>query len=109
LYLSLAAIFVSQASGQQLSFGRQLTVMLALMLASKGVAGVSRGAIVVLLGMAPALGLPTGPIFVLFGIDALMDMGRTAVNVIGNCLAAAVMAKWERVDVAPVPAEAQTF
>lgn len=104
LYLSLAAIFVAQASGQQLSFGRQLTVMLALILASKGVAGVSRGAIVVLLGMAPALGLPTGPIFVLFGIDALMDMGRTAVNVVGNCLAAAVMARWEGADLARIPA-----
>ena len=97
LYLSLGAIFVAQASGQHLSFGRQLTVMLALMLASKGVAGVSRGAIVVLLGMAPALGLPAAPIFLLFGIDALMDMGRTAVNVIGNCLAAAVMARCEGV------------
>ena len=106
LYLSLAAIFVAQASGQQLSLGRQLTVMLALMLASKGVAGVSRGAIVVLLGMAPALGLPTGPVFVLFGIDALMDMGRTAVNVIGNCLAAAVMARWEGMDVRKAPADA---
>jgi proton glutamate symport protein len=106
LYLSLAAIFVAQASGQELGLGRQLTVMLALMLASKGVAGVSRGAIVVLLGMAPALGLPTGPIFVLLGIDALMDMGRTAVNVIGNCLAAAVMARWEGVNVESVPADA---
>lgn len=102
LYLSLAAIFVAQADGQRLGLGRQLTIMLALMLASKGVAGVSRGAIVVLLGMAPALGLPAGPVFVLFGIDALMDMGRTAVNVIGNCLAAAVMAKWERVGVEEV-------
>jgi proton glutamate symport protein len=95
LYLSLAAIFVAQASGLKLSLGRQLVIMLALMLASKGVAGVSRGAIVVLLGMAPALGLPTEPIFVLFGIDQLMDMARTSVNVIGNCLAAAVIARWE--------------
>jgi proton glutamate symport protein len=106
LYLSLAAIFVAQADGQRLGLARQLTIMLALMLASKGVAGVSRGAIVVLLGMAPALGLPAGPVFVLFGIDALMDMGRTVVNVIGNCLAAAVMAKWERVDVDQVRADA---
>lgn len=105
LYLSLAAIFVAQADGQRLGFGRQLTIMLALMLASKGVAGVSRGAIIVLLGMAPALGLPTGPVFVLFGIDALMDMGRTAVNVIGNCLAAAVMAKWEGAEVERAPME----
>ena len=95
LYLSLAAIFAAQAGGRSLGFGQQLIIMLALMLASKGVAGVSRGAIVVLLGMAPALGLPPGPVFVLFGIDPLMDMARTAVNVIGNCLAAAVMARWE--------------
>jgi Na+/H+-dicarboxylate symporter len=95
LYLSLAAIFAAQAGGQHLGLGQELAIMLALMLASKGVAGVSRGAIVVLLGMAPALGLPLGPVFVLFGIDPLMDMARTGVNVIGNCLAAAVMARWE--------------
>lgn len=95
LYLSLAAIFAAQAGGRQPGLGQELVIMLALMLASKGVAGVSRGAIVVLLGMAPALGLPAGPVFVLFGIDPLMDMARTAVNVIGNCLAAAVMARWE--------------
>ena len=95
LYLSLAAIFVAQSSGQHLGLGQELVVMLALMLASKGVAGVSRGSFVVLLGMAPALGLPTAPLFLLFGIDPLLDMGRTAVNVIGNCQAAAVLARWE--------------
>lgn len=95
LYLALASIFVAQAGGLHLELGRQMLIMLALMLASKGVAGVSRGAIVVLLGMAPALGLPAAPVFVLLGIDPLMDMGRTAVNVVGNCLAAAVIARWE--------------
>ena len=95
LYLSMAAIFVAQADGQRLGLGRQLMIMLALMLASKGVAGVSRGSFVVLLGMAPALGLPAAPLFLLFGIDPLLDMGRTAVNVIGNCQAAAVLARWE--------------
>ena len=95
LYLSLAAIFVAQASAQHLGIGRELVIMLALMLASKGVAGVSRGSFVVLLGMAPALGLPTAPLFLLFGIDPLLDMGRTAVNIIGNCQAAAVLARWE--------------
>jgi proton glutamate symport protein len=95
LYLSLSAIFVAQASGQHVGLGQELVIMLALMLASKGVAGVSRGSFVVLLGMAPALGLPTAPLFLLFGIDPLLDMGRTAVNVIGNCQAAAVLAKWE--------------
>ena len=96
LYLALASIFVAQAGGLHLGLGQQMLIMLALMLASKGVAGVSRGAIVVLLGMAPALGLPAAPVFVLLGIDPLMDMGRTAVNVVGNCLAAAVVARWER-------------
>jgi Na+/H+-dicarboxylate symporter len=102
LYLALAAIFVAQAGGLELGLGRQMLIMLALMLASKGVAGVSRGAIVVLLGMAPALGLPAAPVFMLLGIDPLMDMGRTAVNVIGNCLAAVVIARWERIPMEPV-------
>jgi proton glutamate symport protein len=102
LYLALASIFVAQAGGLHLGFGQQMLIMLALMLASKGVAGVSRGAIVVLLGMAPALGLPAAPVFVLLGIDPLMDMGRTAVNVVGNCLAAAVVARWERSPLKPV-------
>jgi len=95
LYLSLAAIFVAQASGLHLSFGRQLYIMLVLMLTSKGVAGVSRAAIVILLATAGTVGLPTEPIFILLGIDQLMDMGRTAVNVIGNCLATVVVARWE--------------
>jgi len=95
LYLSLAAVFVAQASGLHLSFGRQLYIMLVLMLTSKGVAGVSRAAIVVLLATAATVGLPSEPIFILLGIDQFMDMGRTAVNVIGNCLATAVIAKWE--------------
>jgi proton glutamate symport protein len=95
LYLSLASIFIAQASGLHLSFGRQLYVMLVLMLTSKGVAGVSRAAIVILLATAPAVGLPTEPIFILLGIDQFMDMGRTAINVIGNCLATVVIARWE--------------
>lgn len=95
LYLSLAAMFVAQASGIHLSFGRQLYIMLVLMLTSKGVAGVSRAAIVILLATAATVGLPSEPIFILLGIDQFMDMGRTAVNVIGNCLATAVIARWE--------------
>ena len=95
LYLSLAAVFIAQASGLHLSFGRQLYIMLVLMLTSKGVAGVSRASIVILLASAGTLGLPVEPIFILLGIDQLMDMGRTAVNVVGNCLATAVIARWE--------------
>ena len=109
LYLSLAAIFIAQASGLHLSFGHQLYIMLVLMLTSKGVAGVSRAAIVVLLATAPAVGLPTEPIFLLLGIDQFMDMGRTAVNVIGNCLATAVVARWEgEFESRAAPASAQS-
>lgn len=95
LYLSLAAIFVAQAAGVHLSLGQQLLLMLTLMLTSKGVAGVSRAALVILLGTAGSFGLPTEPIFILLGIDQLMDMARTAVNVLGNCLATVVIARWE--------------
>jgi Na+/H+-dicarboxylate symporter len=95
LYLSLAAVFVAQASGLPLSVGHQLYIMLVLMLTSKGVAGVSRAGIVILLATAATVGLPTEPIFILLGIDQFMDMGRTAVNVIGNCLATVVIARWE--------------
>ena len=95
LYLSLATIFVAQCAGIDLSNERQLVIVFTLMLTSKGVAGVSRAALVILLGTAASFGLPTWPIFIILGIDGLMDMGRTAVNVVGNCLATAVVARWE--------------
>jgi proton glutamate symport protein len=95
LYLSLAAIFVAQAGGIHLSLGQQLVMMLTLMLTSKGVAGVSRAAIVILMATVGQFGLPSEPVFILLGIDQLMDMARTAVNVVGNCLATVVIARWE--------------
>jgi proton glutamate symport protein len=95
LYLSVAAIFVAQVAGIHLSLGQQLVLMFTLMLTSKGVAGVSRAALVILLATASSAGLPTEPVFLLLGVDQLLDMGRTAVNVLGNCLATVVMAKWE--------------
>ena len=95
LYLSVGVIFVAQVAGIHLSLGQQLMIMLTLMLTSKGIAGVSRGSLVVLMATAASLGLPSGPLFLLLGVDPLLDMGRTAVNVLGNCLAAVVMAKWE--------------
>jgi proton glutamate symport protein len=95
LYLSLAAIFVAQAAGMHLTIGQQLVIMLMLMLTSKGVAGVSRAAIIILLGASDQFGLPKEPILLLLGVDQFMDMGRTAVNVIGNCLSSAVVARWE--------------
>ncbi|WP_256012894.1 dicarboxylate/amino acid:cation symporter [Desertivirga xinjiangensis] len=95
LYLSMAAVFVAQAAGVPLSFGQQLLIVFTLMLTSKGVAGVPRASLVILLGTAASFGLPSWPIFIILGIDELMDMARTTVNVIGNCLATVVIAKWE--------------
>jgi proton glutamate symport protein len=95
LYLSLASIFVAQSAGMHPGFGQQVFMMLTLMLTSKGVAGVPRAALVILLATASSFHLPMEPILVLLGVDALMDMGRTSVNVIGNCLASAVVARWE--------------
>lgn len=95
LYLSLASIFVAQVAGIHLTLGQQLLMMFTLMLTSKGVAGVSRAALVILLGTVGSFGLPVEPVFILLGIDQLMDMGRTAVNVLGNCLATVIVARWE--------------
>lgn len=95
LYLALAAIFVAQAAGMDLSIGHQLVIVFTLMLTSKGVAGVPRASLVILLGTAASFNLPVWPIFIILGIDELMDMARTSVNVLGNCLATVVIAKWE--------------
>jgi proton glutamate symport protein len=95
LYLAVASIFVAQAAGIHLSIGQQVLMMTTLVLTSKGVAGVPRATLVVLLATASTFHLPVEPIFVILGIDALMDMARTMVNVVGNCLASAVVAKWE--------------
>jgi proton glutamate symport protein len=95
LYLSLASVFVAQAAGIHLSIGEQLLMGVTLMLTSKGVAGVPRASLVILLGTAASFGLPLWPIMAILGIDELMDMARTSVNVTGNCLATVVIAKWE--------------
>ncbi len=97
LYLSLASVFVAQLAGVQMTIGQQLVMMLTLMLASKGVAGIPRGALVVLAATLTQFGLPLEGAAILLGIDQIMDMGRTAVNVMGNCMAAAVVARWEGV------------
>jgi Na+/H+-dicarboxylate symporter len=95
LYLALASIFVAQAAGIHLTFGHQIAIVFTLMLTSKGVAGVPRATLVILLGTAASFGLPEWPILAIIGIDELMDMARTSVNVIGNCLATVVVARWE--------------
>src|SRR3989442_9111518 len=120
LYLAMASVFVAQAAeattGQHMGFGRQLVMMLTLMITSKGVAGVPRAALVILLATLNSF-LPSGlgpiGVAVIFGVDELMDMGRTSVNVLGNCLATVVVARWEgefddkRAHVFGTPAEAQ--
>jgi proton glutamate symport protein len=95
LYLAVASIFVVQAAGMHFSLGRQLLMMVTLMLTSKGLAGIPRATLVVLLATAASFGLPSEPIFVLLGVDALADMARTTLNVVGNCLACVIVAKWE--------------
>jgi proton glutamate symport protein len=97
LYLSLASVFVAQAAGVEMSLGQQILMMLTLMLTSKGVAGVPRAALVILAGTLSSFHLPMEGVAVLLGIDAVMDMARTSVNVLGNCLASAVVARWEGV------------
>ena len=97
LYLSLASVFVAQTAGVQMTIGQQLIMMLTLMLTSKGVAGVPRASLVVLAATLSQFSLPLEGAAILLGIDQIMDMGRTAVNVMGNCIAAAVVARWEGV------------
>ena len=97
VYLTLAAIFVAQAAGMHLPLKEQIGIVLMLMLASKGISGVPRATLMVLMAAASSLHLPSEPIFVILGIDAVMDMGRTTANVVGNCLASVVVAKWEGV------------
>ena len=97
LYLSLASVFVAQLAGVPMTFGQQLVMMLTLMLTSKGVAGVPRAALVVLTATLTQFGLPLEGAAILLGIDQIMDMGRTAVNVMGNCISTAVVARWEGV------------
>jgi proton glutamate symport protein len=98
LYLSLAAMFVAQAAGVHVPFGTQIIMMLTLVLTSKGVAGVPRASLVILAGTLATFNLPVEGIAVILGVDTLMDMCRTSVNLLGNCLATAVVARWEGVD-----------
>ena len=95
LYLAVASIFVAQAAGIQLGLGQQLLMMLTLMLTSKGVAAVPRASLVILSGTLVTFGLPLEGVAVILGVDAFMDMARTSVNLLGNCLASAVMGRWE--------------
>ncbi|MGB8473850.1 MAG: cation:dicarboxylase symporter family transporter [Candidatus Acidiferrum sp.] len=95
LYQSMALIFIAQAAGMHLTIGQQAVMLLTLLVSSKGTAGVARASLVIVMAVAASFHLPTEPLFLLFGIDQLMDMGRTGVNVLGNCLACVVVARWE--------------
>lgn len=97
LYLSLAAIFIAQVYGHPLTIETQVAMLLTLMLTSKGVAGVPRASLVILAGTVATFGLPLEGVALLLGIDQILDMGRTATNVTGNCVATAVVARWEGV------------
>jgi len=101
LYVAMAALFAAQAGGLHLSVVQQIVLLATLALSSKGIAGVPRATLVVLLGVAGSFNIPTAAVLMLLGVDTLMDMGRTGLNVIGNCMAAAVVARWEGELVAP--------
>jgi proton glutamate symport protein len=95
LYQSIALVFVAQAAGIHMSFGQQMVMLLTLLVTSKGTAGVARASLVIVLGVVTSFHWPIEPVFLLFGIDQLMDMGRTAINVLGNCVATMAIARWE--------------
>jgi len=103
LYLAVASIFVAQAAGHPLTIGNQLAMMLALMITSKGVAAVPRASLVILSGTLATFGLPLEGVAIILGVDTLMDMARTSTNLIGNCLATVVMARWEGEFAEPQP------
>jgi Na+/H+-dicarboxylate symporter len=95
LYLAMASIFVAQAAGVDLSLSQQLLMMVTLMLTSKGLAGVPRASLVVLSGTLVQFGLPLQGVAVILGVDAFMDMARTSLNLLGNCLATVLMSRWD--------------
>jgi Na+/H+-dicarboxylate symporter len=95
MYMTFASIFIAQSYGINLSFSQQITMLLVLMLTSKGIAGVPRASLVVIAGTIATFGVPEAGLALLIGIDPLLDMGRSATNVIGNSVATAVISKWE--------------
>jgi len=100
----LASVFVAQAAGIELPVGTQIFMMLTLMLTSKGVAAVPRASLVILTATVSSFNLPMEGVNLILGVDAFMDMARTSVNLLGNCLASAVVARWEGVDLDRAPA-----
>ena len=109
VYQAFAALFIAQAYGIEMSFGQQVTLLLVMMLSSKGVAGVPRASLVVVAAVLPMFGLPEAGLLLIMGIDHFLDMGRTATNVIGNGIATAVVAKWEGALGPPLPEDADVL
>jgi Na+/H+-dicarboxylate symporter len=105
VYQAFAALFIAQAYGIHMSFAHQVTLLLVMMLSSKGIAGVPRASLVVVAAVLPMFGLPEAGLLLIMGIDQFLDMGRTATNVIGNGIATAVVARWEGALGPPLPAE----
>ena len=95
LYLAIASVFVAQAAGVSMTLSQQVMMMLTLMLTSKGVAAVPRASLVILSGTLAQFGLPLEGVAIILGVDAFMDMARTSLNLLGNCLASVVMARWD--------------
>jgi Na+/H+-dicarboxylate symporter len=95
MYQAFAALFIAQAYNVELSIAQQITLLLVMMVTSKGIAGVPRASLVVVAATLPTVGLPEAGLLLIMGIDQFFDMGRTATNVLGNSLATAVVAKWE--------------
>jgi Na+/H+-dicarboxylate symporter len=95
VFQAFAAVFIAQAFGIEMSLGQQITMMLVLMISSKGMAAVPRGSLVVVAALAPMFGLPEAGMLLIMAIDQFLDMGRTATNILGNSIATAVVAKWE--------------
>lgn len=95
MYMTFASIFIAQAYGIELSMGQQFTMLLVLMVTSKGIAGVPRASLVVIAGTLSMFKIPEAGLLLLLGVDHLLDMGRSATNVVGNAVATAVVSKWE--------------
>jgi Na+/H+-dicarboxylate symporter len=105
MYMTFASIFIAQAYGINLTLGQEITMLLVLMITSKGIAGVPRASLVVIAATLPLFKIPEAGLLLILGVDHFLDMGRSATNVVGNAVAAAVVAKWEGAYDAPLPAE----
>jgi Na+/H+-dicarboxylate symporter len=96
MYMTFASIFIAQSYGIDMSFGDQMLMLLTLMITSKGIAGVPRASLVVIAGTLSSFGIPEAGLLLLLGVDHVLDMGRSATNVVGNAVATVAVSKWEK-------------